>query len=106
MPSQRGDGRRRSRWARACLRRAFGQRGYCSGDLGCRGSGRGHEARARRKKGEGASGGASVSLKDLGKMHGQPPDTMISKVTVRAEVSGRAVSSGVSGGGQKPTKTP
>ena len=32
--------------------------------------------RTRRKKGEGASGGALLSLKDLDKMHGQPPDTM------------------------------
>ena len=29
--------------------------------------------RTRRKKGEGASGGALLSLKDLDKMHGQPP---------------------------------
>ncbi|MFM7989641.1 MAG: hypothetical protein ACKPKO_61040, partial [Candidatus Fonsibacter sp.] len=32
--------------------------------------------RARRKKGEGATGGALLTLKDLDKMHGQPPDTM------------------------------
>ena len=31
--------------------------------------------RTRRKKGEGASGGALLSLEDLGKMHGQPPAT-------------------------------
>ena len=56
--------------------------------------------RTRRKKGEGASGGALLSLKDLDKMHGQPPDTMRSKVTVKkAEGNDRAVGSGVSGGG-------
>jgi hypothetical protein len=35
--------------------------------------------RTRRKKGEGASGGALLSLKGLGKMHGQPPQQMQSK---------------------------
>ena len=54
--------------------------------------------RTRRKKGEGASGGALLSLKDLDKMHGQPPDTIRSKVTVKAEGMDRAVGSGVSGG--------
>ena len=56
--------------------------------------------RTRRKKGEGVSGGALLTLKDLDKMHGQPPDTIQSKVTVKAEGGpGRAVGSGVSGGG-------
>ena len=50
-------------------------------------------AAKRRKKGEGASGGALLSLKDLGKMHGQPPDTIRSKVTVKAEGMDRAVGS-------------
>ena len=55
--------------------------------------------RTRRKKGEGVTtGGALLSLKDLDKMHGQPPDTIRSKVTVKAEGSDRAVGSGVSGG--------
>ena len=39
--------------------------------------------RTRRKKGEGASGGALLSLKDLDQMHGQPPVTVRSKVTVK-----------------------
>jgi hypothetical protein len=56
--------------------------------------------RTRRKKGEGVSGGALLTLKDLDKMHGQPPDTMRSKVTVKAAGEpDRAVGSGVSGGG-------
>ncbi|MFM7981151.1 MAG: hypothetical protein ACKPKO_17725, partial [Candidatus Fonsibacter sp.] len=39
-----------------------------------------------RKKGEGVTtGGALLSLKDLDKMHGQPPDTMRANVTVKAE---------------------
>ena len=55
--------------------------------------------RNRRKKGEGASGGALLSLKDLDKMHGQPPQDMRAKVTVKAEGEhNRAVGSGVSGG--------
>ena len=39
-----------------------------------------------------------LSLKDLDKMRGQPPDTMRAKVTVKAEGSDKAVGSGVSGG--------
>ena len=55
--------------------------------------------RTRRKKGEGASGGALLSLKDLDKMHGQPPQDMRAKVTVKAEGEhDRIVGSGVSGG--------
>jgi hypothetical protein len=55
--------------------------------------------RNRRKKGEGASGGALLSLKDLDKMHGQPPQDMRAKVTVKAEGEhDRVVGSGVSGG--------
>ncbi|MFM7982698.1 MAG: hypothetical protein ACKPKO_25585, partial [Candidatus Fonsibacter sp.] len=38
--------------------------------------------RTRRKKGEGASGGALMSLKYLDKMHGQTPQQTQSKVTV------------------------
>ena len=53
----------------------------------------------RKKKGEGASGGALLSLKDLDKMHGQPPQDMRAKVTVKAEGEHiRAVGSGMSGG--------
>ena len=55
--------------------------------------------RNRRKKGEGASGGALLSLKDLDKMHGQPPQDIRAKVTVKAEGEhNRAVGSGMSGG--------
>ncbi len=60
--------------------------------------------RTRRKKGEGASGGALLSLKDLDKMHGQPPQQMQSKVTVKASGSDRAVGSGVSGGGGRSNR--
>ena len=59
----------------------------------------GAKKRTRRKKGEGASGGALLSLTDLDKMHGQPPVTVRSKATVKAEGSDKAVGSGVSGGG-------
>ena len=62
--------------------------------------------RTRRKKGEGVSGGALLTLKDLDKMHGQPPDTIRSKVTVKAEGGpDRAVGSGVSGGGRSKRNT-
>ena len=54
--------------------------------------------RTRRKKGEGATGGALLTLKDLDKMHGQPPDTIRAKVTVKAEGTDRVVGSGASGG--------
>ena len=61
--------------------------------------------RARRKKGEGVSGGALLIFMDLDKMHGQPPDTTLSKVTVKAEGSDKAVGSGVSGGGRSNRNT-
>ncbi len=35
--------------------------------------------RVRKKKGEGVSGGALLSLKDLGAMHGQPADSIRAK---------------------------
>ena len=56
--------------------------------------------RTRRKKGEGlTTGGALLSLKDLDKMHGQPPQDMRAKVTVKAEGEhNRVVGSGVSCG--------
>ena len=65
----------------------------------------GAKKRTCRKQGEGASGGALLSLKALGKMHGQPPDTTQSKETVKAEGSDKAVSSGVSGGGRSKRNT-
>ena len=43
------------------------------------------------------TGGALLSLKDLDKMHGQPPDTIRAKVTVKAEGMDKVVGSGVSG---------
>ena len=46
-----------------------------------------------------------LTLKVLGKMHGQPPDTIRSKVTVKAAGSNRAVGSGVSGGGRSKRNT-
>ena len=62
--------------------------------------------RTRRKKGEGlTTGGALLSLKDLGKMHWQPPQQMQSKVTVKASGSDKAVGSGVSGGGRSNRNT-
>ena len=45
------------------------------------------------------SGGALLTLKDLGKMHGQPEPDRRAKITVKAEGgSDRAVGCGVSGG--------
>ena len=54
--------------------------------------------RVRKKKGEGVSGGALLSLKDLGAMHGQPEPTTRAKVTVKAEGADRKVGEGMSGG--------
>ena len=55
--------------------------------------------RTRRKKAEGVSGGALLSLRDLDKMHGQPEPDRRAKVTVKAEGGDdRAVGSGVSAG--------
>ena len=54
--------------------------------------------RTRKKKGDGVSGGALLSLKDLGAMHGQPEPTTLSKVTVKAEGTDRTVGEGMSGG--------
>ena len=57
--------------------------------------------RTRRKKGEGVSGGALLSLRDLDKMHGQPEPDRRAKITVKAEGEpDRAVGSGASGGGR------
>ncbi len=59
----------------------------------------GASKRTRRKKGEGASGGALLSLRDLDKMHGQPEPDRRAKITVKAEGGpDRAVGGGVSGG--------
>ena len=54
--------------------------------------------RTRKKKGDGVSGGALLSLKDLGAMHGQPEPTTQAKVTVKAEGADRKVGEGMSGG--------
>ena len=54
--------------------------------------------RTRKKKGDGVSGGALLSLKDLGAMHGQPEPTTRAKVTVKAEGADRTVGEGMSGG--------
>jgi hypothetical protein len=43
-------------------------------------------------------GGALLSLKDLGAMHGQPEPTTLSKATVKAEGTNRTVGEGMSGG--------
>ena len=53
--------------------------------------------RVRKKKGEGVSRGALLSLKNLGAMHGQPEPTTRAKVTVKAEGADRTVG-GMSGG--------
>ena len=54
--------------------------------------------RTRKKKGDGVSGGALLSLKDLGAMHGQPEPTTQAKITVKAEGTDRTVGEGMSGG--------
>ena len=54
--------------------------------------------RVRKNKGEGVSGGALLSLRDLGAMHGQPGPTVQAKVTVKAEGVDRKVGEGMSGG--------
>lgn len=50
--------------------------------------------RARKKKGEGVSGGALLTLKDFGVMHGQPEPTIQAKVAVKAEGADRKVGEG------------
>ena len=73
--------------------------GVSAAEVSAGGVSAGAAKRTRRKKGEGASGGALLSLRDLDKMHGQPPQDMRAKVTVKAEGEhDRAVGSGVSGG--------
>ena len=44
------------------------------------------------------SGGALLSLKDLGAMHGQPEPKVSAKVTVKAKGADRKVGEGMSGG--------
>ena len=61
-------------------------------------SARSKPKRTRKKKGEGVSGGALLSLKDLGAMHGQPEPTIQAKFTVKAEGADRTVGEGMSGG--------
>jgi hypothetical protein len=45
----------------------------------------------RKKKGEGTSGGALLSLRDLDKMHGQPKDQIRAKITVTAKPQNAAI---------------
>ena len=52
----------------------------------------------QKKKGDGVSGGALLSLKGLDAMHGQPDPTVQAKVTVKAEGVDRKVGEGMSGG--------
>ncbi|MFM7984414.1 MAG: hypothetical protein ACKPKO_34325, partial [Candidatus Fonsibacter sp.] len=61
-------------------------------------------ARAVRRA-RGLSSGALLSLKALDNMHGQPPQQMHSKVTVKAVGADRVVGSGVSGGGKSKRNT-
>ena len=76
--------------------------GVSAGGVSAGGVSAGAAKRTRHKKGEGVSGGALLTLRDLDKMHGQPPDQMRAKVTVKAEGEpDRAVGSGVSGGGNR-----
>jgi len=62
--------------------------------------------RTRRKKGEGASGGALLSLKDLDKMHGQPPQQMQSKVTVKRRRAATGLSARASPAAAGASATP
>ena len=57
-------------------------------------SGGAKPARTRKKKGEGQTGGALLSLRNLDTMKGQPPDTIQAKETITA--------SGISGGASVP----
>ena len=57
-------------------------------------SGGAKPARTRKKKGEGQTGGALLSLRNLDTMKGQPPDTIQAKETITA--------SGISGGAGVP----
>ena len=57
--------------------------------------------RTRKKKGEGVSGGALLSLKDLDAMHGQPPDAIQAKTAPASRpqaAGGGAIGEGVVGG--------
>ena len=61
--------------------------------------------RPRRKKGEGVSGGALLSLKDLGAMKGQPPDSIRATVAPasrpQAAVGSGAIGEGIIGGARR-----
>ena len=75
--------------------------GVSAGGVSAGGVSAGAAKRTRRKKGEGVSGGALLSLRDLDKMHGQPEPDRRAKITVKAEGEpNRAVGSGASGGGR------
>ena len=67
-------------------------------ETGAEGVSAGSKPKRTRKKGDGVSGGALLSLKDLGAMHGQPEPTTQAKVTVKAEGADRKVGEGMSGG--------
>ncbi len=74
--------------------------GVSAGGVSAGGVSAGATKRARRKKGEGASGGALLSLRDLDKIHGQPEPDRRAKITVKAEGGpDRAVGCGVSAAG-------
>ena len=74
--------------------------GVSAGGVSAGGVSAGATKRTRRKKGEGASGGALLSLRDLDKMHGQPEPGRREKITVKAEGGpDRAVGGGVSAAG-------
>ncbi|MFM7989595.1 MAG: hypothetical protein ACKPKO_60800, partial [Candidatus Fonsibacter sp.] len=79
--------------------------GVVAAGVSAAGGSGGAAKRTRNKKGEGAAGGALLSLKDLDKMHGQPPQQMQSKATVHAEGSDKSIGSGVSGGGRSKRNT-
>ena len=80
--------------------------GVSAGGVSAGGVSAGAAKRTRRKKGEGVSGGALLSLRDLDKMHGQPEPDRRAKITVKAEGEpDRAVGSGASGGGRTKRNT-
>ena len=80
--------------------------GVSAGGVSAGGVSAGAAKRTRRKKGEGVSGGALLSLRDLDKMHGQPEPDRRAKITVKAEGEpDRAVGSGAFGGGRTKRNT-
>jgi len=62
------------------------QNGYGAAGVSDGGVAVGGAKKLRQKKGEGVSGGALLSLRDLDKMHGQPKDDQPrAKITVKAK---------------------